>query len=85
MTTQQCTLSFSLLCWCFCCAAAVHEAGGSAADFNPASPDGNYKLNLGVAAERAVAVQLVELDRTNATDLMKNIAVDGKVCMTHTL
>lgn len=62
-----------------CAAAAVHDAAGSASDFNPASPDGSYTLDLSVAAERAVAVQLVELDRANATDLMKSITLDGKV------
>lgn len=63
--------------------AAVHDAAGSPADFNPASPDGSYTLDLSVAAERAVAVQLAELDRANASgsgpDLMRNITLDGKV------
>jgi hypothetical protein len=61
----------------------VHDAAGSPADFNPASPDGSYSLDLSVAAERAVAVQLAELDRANSSatgpDLMRNITLDGMV------
>jgi hypothetical protein len=61
----------------------VHDAAGSPADFNPASPDGSYSLDLSVAAERAVAVQLAELDRANNSangpDMMRNITLDGKV------
>jgi hypothetical protein len=64
-------------------AAAAHDAAGSPADFNPASPDGSYTLDLSIAAERAVAVQLAELDRANSSgngpDMMRNISVDGKV------
>jgi hypothetical protein len=61
----------------------VHDAAGSPADFNPASPDGSYTLDLSIAAERAVAVQLAELDRANSSGsgpaMMRNISVDGKV------
>jgi hypothetical protein len=58
----------------------VHDQGGSAADFNPASPDGSYSLDLAVAADRVVAVQLVELDRASAKELLRGITLDGKVC-----
>ena len=61
-------------------AAAVHDQGGSAAEFNPASPDGSYSLDLAVAADRVVAVQLVELDRASEKELLRGITLDGKVC-----
>lgn len=63
----------------------MHDSADSPADFNPASPDGSYSLDLSSAAERAVAVQLIELDRANSSttgkgaDLMRNITLDGKV------
>lgn len=60
-------------------AAAVHEQAGSAAEFNPASPDGSYSLDLAVAADRVVAVQLVELDRASDKDLLRGIMLEGKV------
>lgn len=59
-------------------AAAVHEAGGGASEFNPAAPDGSYSLELAVAADRVVAVQLVELDRAAEKELLRGISVDGK-------
>jgi hypothetical protein len=57
----------------------VHEQAGSAAEFNPASPDGSYSLDLAVAADRVVAVQLVELDRASDKDLLRGIMLEGKV------
>lgn len=59
--------------------AHAKEFSHSPADFNPASPDGHYSLTLGAAAERAVAVQLAELDQASPADLMKNITLDGRV------
>jgi hypothetical protein len=57
----------------------VHEAGGGASEFNPANPDGSYSLDLAVAADRVVAVQLVELDRAAEKELLRGITVDSKV------
>lgn len=79
----HCTPSHPVCITCCCCvyctAAAVHEAGGGAAEFNPANPDGSYNLDLAVAADRVVAVQLVELDRAAEKELLRGITVDGKV------
>ncbi|GLI68625.1 hypothetical protein VaNZ11_013103, partial [Volvox africanus] len=44
-----------------------------AAAFNPLSPDGAYELNLDIATDRAVALQLCQMDASAAGDLMKNI------------
>lgn len=52
---------------------------GVGRSFNPAAPDGPYELDLAVAAERAVAVALAEMDVAAATDLMRRITVDGRV------
>jgi hypothetical protein len=54
---------------------------GKPADFNPAAPDGHYSLRLEVAAERAVAVQLAELNQGAAEghDTLINISLDGRV------
>eukprot|EP00775_Hariotina_reticulata_P006370 gene6370-6602_t len=58
---------------------AVHDGAGSPADFNPACPDGSYQLDLSVAAERAVVLQLLGLDSACSTaDLLKGITLDGK-------
>jgi len=61
------------------CAAAIHDGAGSPADFNPASPDGSYQLDLSVAAERAVVLQLLGLDSASPNDLLKGITLDSKV------
>jgi hypothetical protein len=59
------------------------STGCAASDFNPAAPDGSYRLDLAVASERVVAVALVELDRAGgearADDAMRGITLDGKV------
>lgn len=58
----------------------MHEPGGNSAQFNPASPDGSYSLDLAVAADRVVAVQLVELDRASSDkELLRGISLEGKV------
>ena len=51
--------------------------GGGSATFNPAAPDNHYILNLGIPTERAVALQLCQLDIQSEVNLLKNIKVDG--------
>lgn len=63
----------------YAAAAAVRDRAGAAAEFNPASPDGSYSLDLAVAADRVVAVQLVDLDRASEKELLRGITLDGKV------
>jgi hypothetical protein len=59
-------------------AAGARDPQGGAG-FNPAAPDGEYRLDLSNACERAVATALADMDRAAAADLMKGITLDGKV------
>ncbi|CAD7702924.1 unnamed protein product, partial [Ostreobium quekettii] len=55
---------------------AVVEGQAHAAQFNPACPDGSYELDLSDQTERAVAVQLCQLDNAADDDFMRNVKLD---------
>ncbi|GMH36573.1 hypothetical protein BSKO_04441 [Bryopsis sp. KO-2023] len=44
-----------------------------ASNFDISSPDNHYVLNLSVPAERAVALQLCQMDQRSSSNLMRNI------------
>ncbi|KAK9817199.1 hypothetical protein WJX72_010972 [[Myrmecia] bisecta] len=55
-----------------------NQGSSAVANFNPAHPEGSYTLDMGMPAERAIAVMLCNLDATSPGDLLKNIRVNGK-------
>ncbi|GLC61910.1 hypothetical protein PLESTB_001818300, partial [Pleodorina starrii] len=54
------------------------RGNSQAASFNPLSPDGSYELNLETPTDRAVALQLCQMDAAAAADLLKNIRLGDK-------
>lgn len=59
------------------CSSVLRTESSIASSFDRASPDDHYVLDLTVPAERAVALQLSQIDQESSHNLMKNIKLDN--------
>lgn len=59
------------------CGSMLRTESSIASTFSTASPDNHYELDLAVPAERAVALQLCQMDQCSVFNLMKNIKLDN--------